>query len=729
MSYEISSKPAFDPDSRYSLGYEDSEQEEDNSDPLQSEESQRQLSKLRSMREQAKIGHSINRIEQAIDDDFYDGLQWTDEDKQELQDRGQAPLVFNEIKPAIDWIIGTEKRAKVDWKVHPRTEDDRELAEIKTKLLKYVADVNRVIFSRSEAFDDACKIGIGWLEDGIRNAPGEEPLFSRFESWRNIWLDPLSTAKDISDAMYIIREKFVDLDVSIAMFPKHEEKLKSASIAASMFGDEESDEYFLSSIYYNADKQGYPASRSSVLEDIQASVNNRRERVKLIEHWYKVPETVKVVRVEDYPFSDEYISQLLAIDGEEYSQGNSSIEDALSNGYASLYDAVRLKVRCAIYTDGGTCYLQDVPSPYKHNQFPFTPVWGYRRGRDNAAYGVIRNCRDPQEDLNKRRSKALFILATNKVVADSDAVEDWDELREEAARPDSLIKVKPGRKLELIRDTQLAEEHIMLERANGEYIRHSSGVTAENLGQQTNASSGKAIQARQLQGSVVTAELFDNLRFAIQLQGEKQLSLIEQFYDTPKIVRLVGDRGKLEFQKVNFPEQQDDGNWEITNAITKSKADFIVDEQDFRESMRVAMFEQMMQMLGGLPPEVGLSLLDLVFEMLDVPGKDEIVRRIRKINGQLDPDDPESEEAMAAKAQQEQEQAAINQKSVMLELRNKAAEIAKKEAEANSKGMDTVAKLLEAAEKLLLNPDIAHVADELDKTMSDQHGDMPEVNQ
>lgn len=63
------------------------------------------------------------------------------------------------------------------------------------------------------------------------------------------------------------------------------------------------------------------------------------------------------------------------------------------------------------------------------------------------------------------------------------------------------------------------------------YIQEVGGVTTENLGRQTNAVSGKAIEARQNQGYTSTSDLFDNLRLAIQLTGERQLSLIEQFYD------------------------------------------------------------------------------------------------------------------------------------------------------------------------------------------------------
>jgi hypothetical protein len=77
----------------------------------------------------------------------------------------------------------------VDWHVLPRAEDDVALADTKTKVLKYVADLNRVQFVRSRAFADAIKVGVGWLDDGVRDDPTEDVLYSRYEDWRNVLWD------------------------------------------------------------------------------------------------------------------------------------------------------------------------------------------------------------------------------------------------------------------------------------------------------------------------------------------------------------------------------------------------------------------------------------------------------------------------------------------------------------------------------------------------------------
>lgn len=84
--------------------------------------------------------------------------------------------------------------------------------------------------------------------------------------------------------------------------------------------------------------------------------------------------------------------------------------------------------------------------------------------------------------MNKRRSKALFILSTNQVVADDDAVDDWDEVAEEVARPDGIIRAKKGSRFEIRNVVQLAEEHVNLMQQDRQFIESTGGVTDEMMG-------------------------------------------------------------------------------------------------------------------------------------------------------------------------------------------------------------------------------------------------------
>lgn len=597
---------------------------------------------------------SDNRVEMAMDEDFVDSLQWTPAEKQELEARGQMPLVYNEIQLATKWITGTEKMTRVDWSVLPREPDDEQGAQIKTQVLKYLSDVNRFPFERSAAFEEAIKAGIGWLEVGIRH-DGDEPIFISQETWRNIWKDPMSRKLDMSDCRYLMRSKVLDLDIACSIFPDATGRLRMESDSFARLPWRNNDIDVMSGLYT-------PPMHNALYP---SDMDYHRPVVRLVECWYRSIENVNVLRGGSFS-------------GQIFNENVLAHQRALNDGRAIIIsDVPKMVMRVAIFTLGGYL-IYDQRSPYIHNQFPFVPIYAFRRAQDLQPYGVPRQCRDPQIDLNKRRSKALFILSTNKVIADEGAVDDPEAFEQEAARPDQIVWKKQNKNIEFINNTQLAESHLQLALQDSEFIRQTSGVTGENLGLDTNAISGKAIIAKQRQGGVTTAGLFDNLRLSTQLAGELLLSLVEQFYDEPKVIRIVGNRQSAQFYSINQP--QPDGS--ITNDITARQADFKVSEADFNESYRQAMFESMMELISRQPPEIAMKLMDLVVDFSDLPNKDEIVKRIRSINGQSAPDDPNA-------AQMEQQQAMMMQQKQQQEDAKTAAEIDLKNAQASKNRAET----------------------------------------
>jgi hypothetical protein len=674
---------------------------------LDSDEIQDQAKKLLEFRRQARINQAENRAEMATDQDYYDGLQWSDEDILVMEERGQAPLVFNLAATTLRWVTGTEKRTRIDFRVLARRKDGVKAAQVKTSLLKYLQDVNKAQFERSRAFADAAITGLGWLEDGIKNDPEDEPLFIRYESWRNVWYDPLSIAADMSDARFLFREKWVDLDVAQLMFPARKEDLASA--ADNILTSNQQNAEFGTS--FNPYLYGDPDSFGTVYgEPGDVMGMGSRKRVLLCEAWYRVPQKVKVLRGDG------------TWNGSIYNPADGIHRWALESGVASTHDAVKMTMRLMIMcvNRNGFIVCQDSPSPYWHNRFTLTPVWGYRRGRDNAPYGIMRGLRDASDDFNKRRAKALQLMSTRQVIADKGAVENKSDAIDEMARPDGWIEKKPGSTLEIKENTQLAPAHINMMEQDARYIQEAAGVTDENLGRQTNAISGKAIEARQNQGYTATSDLFDNLRLAIQLSGERQLSLIEQFYDDEKTLRVTGERrSDLQFVMLN--------DLDGVNPITEAQADFVVDEQDFRSTTRQAMFDTIMEMVPKLPPEIGLKILSIAFEMSDVPMKDEFLKVLREATGMPDPDQEDDPQEMAVRQAKDQEAQAQNAAQMEDQRRQVAAQLAliegkakaaiaegnKKELEALSLKLEALKKSMEVAGGAAANPMLAKAADQL----------------
>lgn len=694
------SKSATDDPTRFGGVADAAEAVKEPDHPLDSQAMEKRFGTLKMWLDQELQRQGANRYQMALDEDYYDSLQWEENDAQTLMERGQAPLVFNEIKPTIDWIIGTERRTRIDYKILPRRKEGSDDAQTKTDLLKFLSDTNKSPFHRSRAFADAVKAGLGWMETGVRGDETDELLFTRYEDWRKVVYDSNAVELDLSDARYVFRWKWLDEDIATAYFPDRAHVLHQPGTMDKVPLSEQDDLWYMGSRITQPGSDYASVGKYTPYTSAPFS-QNHRPRIKLIEAWYRVPKMKRQFNGGEYQ-------------GQEFDSQNPEHIKALQGQY-SLYDKLEMEVRCAIFCSGGLLF--EGPSPYKHGKFPLVPIWCYRRKRDNAPYGAIRSLRDPQDDLNKRASKALWILSSNRIIADEGAVDDWEELREEASRPDSLIIKKAGKMITIDRDISLAQEHLNLMERDIQHIRNVGGVTAENLGRETNANSGKAITARQDQGGVVTTEPFDNLRLATQHLGEMELSNIEQFYTAPKVVRILGEKGAAKFKSIN--EVQPDGS--VLNDITKEQADYVVSEQDYRSTLRQAMFESLFDIIGKLAtmnPQVALNLLDVAFDMADLPNKDQLVQRIRKLNGQRDPDsDPTPEEQQA-----EQQQNTLVQKQQELAMQTAEAGLAELVAKKDSmdaasimKRVEAMYAALQAAQVVASVPAAATIADQIMK--------------
>jgi len=657
--------------------------------------------------------HEDNRAQQDMDELFRDHSQWSAADAAELEARGQRPTQFNVILPVCQWLSGTEKRTRTDGKVVPRDDSEEEstTAEAKTKLLKYIADVNKERWEKSDAFYDAVSVGVGWLETGVCSDPSEEPLYVRHESWRNVWYDALCKHRNVAKyGRYVFRSRWVDLEYLLAIWPEARQELEDAAEVAD--------------IYSENDDDGVLSSGSSSIHQPQFS-ELERKRVRIVECWHRFPCHCSVMRGEG------------PLDGKVYKKGNEVHAWAEQGGQVTLHDAIRDRVFVGIFIGGddvnqyGTL-LEYSDSPYDHDLFPLVPIWGHREGKTGMAFGVIRGIRDIQMDMNKRWSKSLHILSTNQVFYEEGAVDNENEFFDEVDRPDGKIRLRNGgmNKVKTDKGTTLARQHLDLMQMGRAYVNEVSGVTGENQGKETNATSGKAILARQSQGMTISTTLFDNLRYSMQVLGEMKLVLIEQYYDEPKKIRILGERSKTEWLPINTEDGQ--------NSITAHAADFILDEQDFHATMRQAMFAELLDMVGKLPAEVGLRMLDLVVEMSDLPNKEEMVKRIRDLTGMDDPDMEEDDEAIHAKAEQEEQQAQLQARTTEAELRDKEAGAAKKEADAlwsqmraqneqaktqvlqmqavdkaMGEKLEAFTKALEVAQRLQENPVLGAAADEI----------------
>lgn len=631
---------------------------------------------------------AANRYQMAMDDDYRHNIQWTPDEAAAVRARGQNPVVYNEIAPTLDWLIGTERRTRVDFLVTNRSDDTKEAyedAQVKTNLLKYLEDVNRTPWERSRAAEDCFTVGLGWLETGVRADPSDEPIFVRYQDWRFMLYDSLGTRLDCEDWRYQFRFQEVDLDIAEAYFPDKVDLLRKATLEA------ERDSYMewwngMPITGVSGYVSGLPQKWTPF--DADAWAKNPRERVLLIECWASEPFT-----------------------------------DTTGEG-AGIYDRIRMRKRVSVMTEFDT--LVEDWSPYRHDKFPFIPQWCFRRGRDGAPYGVARRARGPQDMLNKQMSKAQFRLAVNQIITEKGAIDnevmDADEIRDEANAPDGMVVLKEGgfEKFKIREGATLVEADLLLAQHNIQSIRQGSGVSDESRGINPRARSGKAVLAEQEQGSMVTTAPFDNIQLARQLEGEIVLSLVEQYYTEPKVFSVAGESKRYDYNRINTP---DPVTGEVLNDITARKAAFVIGEQPWKQSLAEGAFQSTMELLGQLAPvapQVVIAILDLVFEMHpNLPKRESILQRVRQVTGQNAPGEEDNPEQMAAKQQQQQiAQAQFQAQMAQMQaaIREAQAKGEKLEADAMGKRLESLYMAAQGAQVLAMAPGITPIADELLKS-------------
>lgn len=636
----------------------------------------------------------ISRYQRALDCDYYDGYQWTNDEARAIRARGQNPIVFNEIMPTIDWLKGTQRRMRRDFKVLARFNQAKEAgddADLKTQLLKYIDDANRGPFARSRAADDQMISGLGYLYVGIGLDPEAEQIEVRHSSWRYHLHDSFAEANDGTDDRYHFVFKEIDLDIAKAYFPKKETQLERAANFGSL-QDVDGQDWAGAWPTDGILGDGMLAARWLTYSG-EADLMNCRRRVALVECWYREPVT-------------------------------------------DQHGRVVMRMRVAIFTKHDL--LLDIDSPYRHNRCPYIPMWCYRTHRDGMPYGKVRNIRGPQDDLNKRFSKSQFLLGVNQVRAEKGAIDttdggmDEDELRDELDAPDGFSiwadGALSGGKVQVREGSDVLPGHMALLDRNMFAIRSTSGVSMESRAQDTSAPSGKARAIKAEQQSVSTAEVFDNQLLTHQLEGEITLALIEQFYTDEKTFSVTGSRYKLDYYTIN---KVDPATGQRINDVTAFKAQFVIGEQPWRQALAEAAFESVMEMLGQVgpvAPQVVTAIIDLVFEWSDLPNKSEILQRIRSVTGMPDPEgkeDPKQAAEQRQKAEIAKLEFELNMAKMRADIREAEAKGLKLETESMAKKMEALYMSAQAAQVLVMAPSATPVADELLKSAGFQDSAAP----
>ena len=119
----------------------------------------------------------------------------------------------------------------------------------------------------------------------------------------------------------------------------------------------------------------------------------------------------------------------------------------------------------------------------------------YEIDQDGDRYSAFRDLKSPQDEVNQRRSKALHLSNSRRVIADDGAVDDVELARREYARADGWVVKNPGKEIiteDAVQGAALQGNLEMLAEAKTEIDTY--GPNPGLIGTEVDPSSGRAIQ-------------------------------------------------------------------------------------------------------------------------------------------------------------------------------------------------------------------------------------------
>ena len=208
----------------------------------------------------------------------------------------------------------------------------------------------------------------------------------------------------------------------------------------------------------------------------------------------------------------------------------------------------------ACFTYGGYC-VEPKKSPYIDEEG--NTEWPYEFAspfvtREGGRYGAVMQLLDVQDEINKRRSKALHLMSVRQVRLERGAVDDVNQTRQELAKPDGVIETTPGMEFEVLKTGDMATAQFQL-LTEAKMEIDNVGANAATMGKDKSVQSGVALRERQMAGQTEIGPMFDVLRYWQYRMFRKVWNRIRQYWKSEKWIRVTDDETNLRWVGLNKP--------------------------------------------------------------------------------------------------------------------------------------------------------------------------------
>lgn len=610
--------------------------------------------------------------------DAHNLYQWEETIYNGRQAVGKPCLTINKTKTHCLQVINDAKQNKPGVNVRPVGESASfEAAQIFMEVIRHI----EYISNAESAYDNATMFqvqrGIGYWRittDYIDTKSFDQEIYIKpIKDPCSVYLDPDITQADGSDARFGFVFEDIPRDLFNEKYPEHKDEI------------------------------GWGAS-FDVFDG-----NNQwltRENVRVAEYYRKTQKKDKLVNFID-PRTKQLVNALyseLSPEGKELFKAIKDFERQKPWQERTYNERNVVTDNVEWFKIAGNSIIER--GPWLGKYIPIVRVVGEETIIDGVwdVKGLTRTLLDPQRMYNFNSSAEVEFIAVqtkSPYIAPAEAIEghdeEWANLN---TRNPALLTYnqwsedgKELRKPEREKPPQPSPGHVQgLQIAQNEMMM-ATGQYQAQMGENENAKSGVAINARQRQGDRATYHFIDNQAVAIRFTGKQLIDLIPKIYDTERVIRISASDGSImnvkidpnaeqPYQKVENPEgPQMDKRMQMTDIIFNPNVgmyDVMSEVGPSFATRRQEAFNALTQIAAQNKEFMGIAG-DILWKVADFPEAQVLAERWRKIipkNITGDAMDPAIEQAMQQAADKiEQLLAIITKQTQELADKDKDADI------------------------------------------------------
>lgn len=174
--------------------------------------------------------------------------------------------------------------------------------------------------------------------------------------------------------------------------------------------------------------------------------------------------------------------------------------------------------------------------------------------RENNRFGAVRDWISTQEEINKRRSKAVHQINSRQTYGNKTAIQNAAQAKLELAKPDGHVEMNGGaefgKDFGILPTTDMSAGNLQLLQMAQQEMQ-ASGPNAAMAGKAPGQQSGRALEAQMQAGSVEMEPLADELRQWARDVYDAAWMRVRQFWTDETWVRVTDDDRNIKFVGLN----------------------------------------------------------------------------------------------------------------------------------------------------------------------------------